>query len=197
MKQFQIKKEALPGKIRELPWYMGIPLIVVLAPLFILITLAVLLFVWVKGDRSPLKSELPVKDTWTDWSRFDSFRLRVRGLRPGEEAPLADEWYAQIDPDNQQPLVYAETSPLLPHVHGAILSSLRIQRENGYIVQRLWFVEDEDPALDSELIFIDEEKGKAQVITQAGPFMFSAIMADEGLLLLGANHDERMRIEIS
>ncbi|MEZ4687565.1 MAG: hypothetical protein R3B47_16340 [Bacteroidia bacterium] len=172
MKAFRVK-EAAGKKIRNCPGYTGIPLIVVLAPLFILITLLILLVVWLKGDRSALRQEATLTDTWSDWSRPTNSGCACAAFVRAR-SPTCRRMDGTNRSRRQQPLFYAETSPPISPVHGAILSGFRVQKGNGFIVQRLWFVEDEDPALDSELVFIDEQTAESQIVTCSGLICFAA-----------------------
>ncbi|MFK7971481.1 MAG: hypothetical protein AB8F95_14015 [Bacteroidia bacterium] len=173
------------------------PIIVVLAPLFVLVLVGILLFVWIKGKKATPTSPIQSPKGWTDWLNADGLRLRVRPLLPEEAPNLTDEWHAQVDMDESQPLLYAETFPPLESIHGAIISGFRYGLDDGVFVQKVWFVEDEDPALDSEIVFIDTVSTEAQVVTTSGPFLYTGKQAAKSLILEGSNHDERHRITIS
>ena len=157
MKKFSTKKASIPLSVKKLPWYVGIPLIVVFAPILVLITAGVLLYAWIVGSKT---SKEPIQQyTWKDWTRNDAFRMRVRPLRPKEFSHIADEWFNHIDTEEQSLLLYAETQPPVSPLHGSVISNFCHETEDGFFVQRIWHVEEADPAIHSELIFIQPQEG--------------------------------------
>ena len=199
MNTFTVQKTPFEKAEAKMPWYMGNPLIVVLSPLFVLAALMFVVQGWLKElfRKAPEAASPKPNIHWQDWIRNEGFRVKVRPVRPTEALKIVDEWYAQVDIDEEQDILYVETEPPVSPLHGAFISSFRHEGEGGMYLQRLWFVEDQEIALDSELVFIPYEGALIQHVSQAGPFCLEVKDTTKSLVLEGLNHDEGVRLEIT